>query len=82
MKLLRLTIFGSPDTEDDWMALWFTSQSEAEDYLAIDVNGTEAILESVEVPTSKEGLACAMNAADASFMAWPGQRIKTYKLEK
>ena len=57
----------------NWSNTWFGTQAEADDGLAeVGEAGFEGHVDQVEVPTDKEGLIAALNAAGDNRMNWPG----------
>lgn len=76
MILYRLQITAGPD----WMTAWFTTVAEGRRELAAcEKRKTEARLDKIDVPTDKEGLAWAMNLADANQMNFEGDLIARTK---
>lgn len=80
MILYRLQIAEGPD----WINAWFTTMAEGKQTLrACQKRGVEARLDRIDVPTDKEGLAEAMNLADANYMNYEGERVaRTKELQK
>jgi hypothetical protein len=72
MILYRLQIAD----DQDWINAWFTTAAEGKtELVACGKRNKEARLDKIDVPTDKEGLAWAMNMADANQMNFEGDLV-------
>lgn len=71
MILYRVQVF----IGTDWETLWTSTKAEAQDALDSFEGEHEARLDKIEVPTNREGLAEALNRADANHMNFEGELV-------